>query len=111
DNPRLIPNGHPVATYIGDGKAPGSRQVVIDFAGPGLSDLSASARVHAVIGVDRGAKILNQSVKWDRFEHSWRVTATILPVSGHPSDVRCYLVLNDKTMSDTWLYLLNAAKE
>jgi glucans biosynthesis protein len=111
DNDGLIPNGHPVATYLGDGKVPGSRTVVIDFAGGPLTQLPGSAPVDAIVTVDHGAKVLKQKVEWDDARHFWRVVADILPVSGQPANVRCYLALNGQAMTDTWTYLLHAAKE
>ncbi len=111
DNADLIPGGHPVATYLGDGKVPGSRTMVIDFAGGALAQLPGSAPVDAIISVDHGAKVLKQKIEWDGARHFWRVIADILPVSGQPANVRCYLALKGQAMTDTWTYLLHAAKE
>ena len=85
--------------------------MVIDFAGGALTQLPGSAPVDAIISVDHGAKVLKQKIEWDGARHFWRVIADILPVSGQPANVRCYLALKGQAMTDTWTYLLHAAKE
>ena len=112
DNHGLIPLPHPVGTYLGDDpKVPGARKVVIDFGGGALSKLQETAPVQVHLEAADGAKILSQKLEWEKDGHFWRVIAVIQPQPGSPSNVRCFLTLNHQVMSNTWTYLLHAAKE
>ncbi|MHB1715406.1 MAG: glucan biosynthesis protein, partial [Acidithiobacillus ferrooxidans] len=112
DNHGLIPLPHPVGTYLGDDpKVPGARKVVIDFRGGALSKLRETAPVQVHLEAADGAKILSQKLEWEKDSHFWRVIAVIQPQPGSPSNVRCFLTLNHRVMSNTWTYLLHAAKE
>jgi glucans biosynthesis protein len=111
NNHGLIPIGHPVSTYLGEAKTPGARTVVIDFSGGALSHLPGSAPVDAVINAEDGGKVLQKKVEWDGKRHLWRVITEILPQAHRPSNIRCFLSLHGQAVSDTWTYLLPAAKE
>jgi len=112
DNHGLIPLAHPVGTYLGDdAKVPGARTVVIDFGGGALTKLPVNMPIHMHLDAQNGGKVLSQQLEWDKKDHFWRVIAVIQPQSAVPSNVRCYLTLNNQVMSNTWTYLLHAAKE
>ncbi|MHB1882768.1 MAG: OpgD/OpgG family glucan biosynthesis protein [Acidithiobacillus sp.] len=112
NNHGLIPLAHPVGTYLGDDvKVPGARTVVIDFAGGALTKLPGNMPVQFHLDAQEGAKVLSQNLEWDKKDHFWRVIAVIQPQSGTPSNVRCFLTLDNQVMSNTWTYLLHAAKE
>jgi glucans biosynthesis protein len=112
DNHGLIPLAHPVGTYLGnDMKVPGARTVVIDFAGGALTNLPGTAPMQIHLNAADNAKVLSQRLEWNKEEHVWRVLAVIQPQPDSPSNVRCFLTLDNQVMSDTWTYLLHAAKE
>jgi glucans biosynthesis protein len=112
NNHGLIPLPHPVGTYLGDdAKVPGARTVVIDFAGGALTKLPGTAPVQLHLDAGNGAKILSQKLEWEKDDHFWRVIAVIQPQPDSPSNVRCFLTLNNQVMSNTWTYLLHVAKE
>ncbi len=112
DNHGLIPLAHPVNTYLGeDHRVAGARTVVIDFAGGALTAQPEGAPVRVHLDAAEGARILSQRLEWDKDARFWRVIAVIRPQPGTPSNVRCFLTLNHQVISDTWTYLLHAAKE
>ncbi len=112
DNHGLIPLAHPVGTYLGDDpKTAGARTVVIDFGGGALTKLPGNMPIKAHLTAENGARILSQKLEWDAKDHFWRVIAVIQPQTASPSNVRCYLTLDNQVMTNTWTYLLHAAKE
>ncbi len=112
NNHGLIPLAHPVGTYLGvDPKTAGARTVVIDFGGGSLTSLPGSMPIQVHMTAANGGKVLSQKLEWDAQKHVWRVIAVIQPQPGSPSNLRCFLTLDNQVMSNTWTYLLHAAKE
>lgn len=101
--------GRVVATRIGRGGVPGqprpkhSRKFVIDFEGGGLDDLKQRFDVDPVITASRGRVSNTYALKVVGTRH-WR-GAFDLEVDGKdPVDLRCYLALNGRVLTETWLY-------
>jgi glucans biosynthesis protein len=112
NNHDLIPLAHPVGTYLGnDIKVPGARTVVIDFAGGALTNLPGTVPMQVHLNAADNAKVLSQKLEWNKEDHVWRVLAVIQPQPDSPSNVRCFLTLDNHVISNTWTYLLRAAKE
>ena len=92
-------------------KVPGARTVVIDFAGGALPNLPGTVPMQIHLNAADNAKVLSQKLEWNKEDHVWRVLAVIQPQPDSPSNVRCFLTLDNQVMSNTWTYLLRAAKE
>jgi len=103
--------GRVTATRIGRGGVPGqpkpddkdSWKFVIDFAGGPLSQMAARFDVTPVVTVSRG-KIVNPYVIKVVGTDRWRALFDVLAPGKQQIDLRCYLSLGDKTLTETWLY-------
>ena len=99
-----------VATRIGRGGVPGQipwpankRKFAIDWQGGGLSELQQRYDLTPVINVSNGKAegvYVIKVVGTDR----WRCLFDITVDGKGPIDLRCYLKLSDKTLSETWIY-------
>ncbi|WP_068462222.1 glucan biosynthesis protein [Hyphomicrobium sulfonivorans] len=110
--------GRVVATYNGAGGVPGQRRAedqhkrkfVIDFVGGPLSNMEQRFDITPVVTPSRGhvdnAYVI-KVVGTDR----WRALFDLTAEGDEPVDLRCFLRLDDETLSETWLYqwLPNAA--
>ena len=98
-----------VATRIGRGGIPGSaapkntHKFVIDFEGGPLSEMAPRYDVTPVTTLSRG-KADNAYVIKVVGTKRWRALFDVGLDGGSPLDMRCYLKLGDKTLSETWLY-------
>lgn len=98
------------ATRLGRGGDPGaylnphSRKFLVEFSGDVLNALPADARPEAVISTSRGTL---QDIKVERSpgeQGSWR-TFFDLDVDGkEPVELRLYLKVGGKALSETWMY-------
>lgn len=97
-----------VATRTGPAGVPGrrvaeGRKFVVDFEGGPLEDLARSEPVEPVISTPSGevqGPYAIQIVGTQR----WRAVFDLIGVEGDSADIRLYLRLGDKTLSETWLY-------
>ncbi|HXR95649.1 MAG TPA: glucan biosynthesis protein [Rhizomicrobium sp.] len=98
-----------VATRIGRGGIPGQppppnkRKFVIDWQGGGLDQLQQRYDIAPVINVSNGkadGAYVIKVVGTDR----WRSLFDITLDGKAPIDLRCYLKLGDKTLTETWIY-------
>ncbi len=100
-----------VATRIGEGGRPGQidpknkgkRKFVIDFQGGPLTEMEARFDVTPVISASRG-KVDNAYVIKVVGTDRWRALFDLSIEGKEPIDMRCFLRLNDKTLTETWLY-------
>lgn len=100
-----------VATRIGRGGIPGQteprdddlRKFVIDFEGGPLATLKARYDVTPVITVSSGS-VSNSYVLKVVGTERWRAVFDLLTSGVKPIDMRCFLRLEDQTLSETWLY-------
>lgn len=101
--------GQVVATRSGRGGIPGGpgqqnkRKFVIDFDGGPLSGMATRYDLTPVISLSRGKadhayviKVVGTS--------TWRAFFDVTVEGQGPIDMRCYLRLGDKTLTETWLY-------
>jgi glucans biosynthesis protein len=112
DEPKPPANlGRVVATRTGAGGVPGrplpedatKRKFVIDFTGGPLTAMAPRYDVTAVVTAARG-KIDNAYVIKIVGTEKWRALFDLSPDGRDPVDLRCYLRLGDKTLSETWIY-------
>ena len=93
---------HVTATRIGQGEQAGTAKFVLDFAGPRLPT-EVAAPVEAIISASRGA-ILNVVTPFIDALGGWRVFFEVSLTDDEPSELRCFLKLEDEAVSETWSY-------
>jgi glucans biosynthesis protein len=98
-----------VATRVGRGGVPGQpvpknrHKFVIDFEGGPLHTMAQRYDVKPIVGLSRG-RIENPYVIKVVGTSRWRAFFDVELAGREPLDMRCYLRLGDKTLSETWLY-------
>lgn len=98
-----------VATRIGRGGIPGQVppkgkwKFVVDFAGGPLSAMAPRYDVSPIVTLSRG-KVENRYVIKVVGTNIWRAFFDVSVSGSEPLNLRCYLRLGDKTLSETWLY-------
>lgn len=99
-----------VATRLGRGGIPGqnpwprdTHKFVVDFTGGPLDSLKQRFDITPVIGTSRG-KISNAYVIKVVGTGLWRALFDVQAEGSSPIDLRLYLKLDGKTLSETWLY-------
>jgi glucans biosynthesis protein len=99
-----------VATRLGVGGVPGQvpvprdkRKFVVDFTGGPLMQMAQRFDVKPVVTASRG-KIDNSYVIKVVGTDRWRAFFDLQAEGGVPVDLRMYLKLGDKTLSETWIY-------
>ena len=100
-----------IATRIGRGGEPGkptptdkeSWKFVIDFAGGPLATMKQRFDIKPVVTTSRGKVIRPYSVKIVGTDH-WRAVFDIHAPGKQQIDLRCFLRLDGKPLTETWLY-------
>jgi periplasmic glucans biosynthesis protein len=98
-----------IATRLGRGGIPGQprpadrNKIVIDFAGGPLEGLKKKDPVKLVVNTARG-KIDNDYTLQIVGTKNWRAFFDIAVDGPDPVDIRAYLRLGDKPLTETWLY-------
>ncbi len=98
-----------VATRIGRGGVPGrapppnTHKFVVDFEGGPLAKMAPRYDVTPVTSLSRGKADNAYVIKIVGTER-WRAFFDVAMDGGGPLDLRCFLKLGDKTLSETWLY-------
>lgn len=100
-----------VATRIGRGGVPGqpaptdkdSWKFVIDFAGGPMTGMAPRYDLKPVLNVSRG-EVSNPYVVKIVGTEQWRAAFDIHAPGKKQIDLRCFLRLDDKTLTETWLY-------
>lgn len=103
--------GRVTATRIGRGGVPGkpaptdkdSWKFVIDFAGGPLADMAPRYDVEPVVTVSRG-KVTNAYVIKVVGTERWRAAFDVYAPGKEQIDLRCFLRLDNKSLTETWLY-------
>jgi len=103
--------GHTVATRIGRSGVPGQhaerdphgRKFVIDFSGGPLSELEQRYDLSVVATTSRGRIDNSHALKVVGTDR-WRASFDLHAEGREPIDLRCYLRLGDRTLTETWLY-------
>jgi glucans biosynthesis protein len=100
-----------VSTRVGRGGIPGEtattehakRKFVIDFAGGELAAMQARYDIEPKVTPSRGT-VDNAYVIKVVGTNQWRALFDLSASGSEPIDLRCYLRLGDRTLSETWLY-------
>ncbi len=103
--------GRVVATRIGHGGVPGNltpedankRKFVIDFEGGPLTGMAPRYDLAPVVTLSRGT-IHNEYVVKVVGTEMWRAVFDVSIDGRQPLDLRCFLRLDDKPLTETWLY-------
>ncbi|HET6518534.1 MAG TPA: glucan biosynthesis protein [Geminicoccaceae bacterium] len=107
--PGRPPLGRTEATRIGPGATEGSRRFVLDFTGGPLEGLEPDAPVELVAETARG-EIPLRVVQPNPVTGGWRVFFDFVPPADEvPADLRCFLRLDGRHLTETWLYLWTAS--
>lgn len=83
--------------------ARGNRKFVIDFQGGPISEMEPRFDIEPVITPSRG-EVTDSYVINVVGTSIWRAVFDVAYKGDQPLDLRCYLRLKDKTLSETWLY-------
>ena len=101
-----------VSTRIGRGgvpgqpltRKPGRHKFSIDFSGGPLRELAQRFDVEAVVTTSRGSIVEPYALKVVGTEN-WRGVFDLdLPEGSEPAELRCYLRLDGRPLTETWLY-------
>lgn len=100
-----------VATRLGNGGQPGTvrphgvRKFMVEFLGAALEDVPFGVRPEAVLWASRGnfSYVFTEAVPDDVPGH-WRAQFDLTASGPEPVEMRCYLKLGDKVLTETWLY-------
>ncbi len=111
DEPYPSPLARCVATRLGNGGHPGQprpkgvRKFVVEFKGAPLEKLPSGLRPEAVLSASRGtlANVFTEAVP-DGVAGHWRAEFDLSVEGKDPVEMRLFLRLDDKTLSETWLY-------
>jgi glucans biosynthesis protein len=106
------PVGKAINTFVGDGNqfgggnVAGAYRVIIDFKGGPLDQLLPSAAVVGSVTAQEGSEVIEQFVEYNKPLHAWRLSILAKPKKDKPLALRAYLSEGDKTLTETWTYLL-----
>ncbi len=98
-----------ISARIGRGGIPGqprpegSRKFVIDFAGGPLDALHKQDKVVVEVSQSRG-RVSNVAALQVVGTKTWRVFFDLQAEGQDPVDLRCFLRLGDRALTETWLY-------
>ncbi len=103
-----------VATRLGRGGQPGKPRpkgvikFMVEFLGGPLADIPYGQTVEPVLTASRGSfsYVYAEAVPSDVKGH-WRAQFDLAVEGEEPVDMRCYLRMGDRTLSETWLYQLH----
>jgi glucans biosynthesis protein len=105
----LMAAGRAVATRIGRGGIPGrsrpagTKKFVIDFEGGALDELAQRFDIKPVVDVSRGRVDGRYALKVVGTSR-WRAFFDLAVEGKAPVDLRCYLKLGDRVLTETWLF-------
>jgi glucans biosynthesis protein len=106
------PGARVVQTRLGHGYRetpipPQRLQFHLDFDGPTLAELPADAAVEAVVSGDDNARALRAVAYPNPARGGWRVSIDVERAdAGRALELRAFLRLGDRTLSETWSYAL-----
>jgi periplasmic glucans biosynthesis protein len=104
------PAGRAIATRHDRGTVEGAHRLVIDFAGPHLAALPATANVRGVVTVGRpphqGGQLLDQQVVKNTDNGSWRLVFQVRSTTQEALTLRALLRQGAETLTETWTYTI-----
>jgi periplasmic glucans biosynthesis protein len=99
-------------TRLGRGGIPGqprpegARKFVLDFEGGPLTELEKQDEVEVIVGASRG-RIDNDYALQVVGTRDWRAFFDLYVDGPEPVELRCFLRLGNRTLTETWLYRYN----
>lgn len=92
----------------GKERPPGVRKFVVEFVGGELENLPAGAEPQAVVSASNGrlSLVRTEPVPTTR---RWRASFDLALAAGEVSDIRLFLRLADRPLTETWLFQYRAA--
>jgi glucans biosynthesis protein len=110
DQPMRPPTGWVRETRRGRGyvKSPdGSVELHVDFEGPALSRLPATATVDVALWTDANGEVLERHTRRNEATGGWRFVVRLRRVDGgKPVELRAHVKRGDEVLSETWSYIL-----
>jgi glucans biosynthesis protein len=110
DDPRLPPGGRTASTRRDTGNIEDARRFVVDFVGKELKALPADTVLRGIVTVGSGgdddSRVLDQHVVKNDVTGGWRLVFQVNPRDGDPLELRAFLQLKDKTLTETWAYVM-----
>jgi glucans biosynthesis protein len=108
-----------VATRLGNGGQPGTdrprglRKFMIEFLGGPLVDVPRGVRPEPVVTVSRGSLegYRNTEAVPNDVPGHWRTQFDLRVTGEEPVEMRCFLRLGDRAVSETWLYQYHPTPE
>jgi glucans biosynthesis protein len=106
------PGAWVVQTRVGRGfaeLAADEQQFIVDFTGPSLTALPASATVKAVVSAPANGQILESNAYRLEPTGGWRMTVRVKQVNpGQPTELRGFLQSGNDVLTETWSNVLPA---
>ena len=109
DDPARPPGGRALATRRDRGNREDAYRIIVDFGGGELESLPADTVLHGAVSIASGAEsaeLLDQQVVKNPVTGGWRLAFQIRPKRNEPIELRAYLMLGDRVLTETWSYLL-----
>lgn len=109
DDANRPPGGRVVATRRDRGNRDDAYRFLIDFAGGGLESVPADTVLRGAVSIasgDESAEILDQQVVKNEATGGWRLTFQVHPKHSEPVELRAYLDLGGRALTETWSYQL-----
>ncbi len=109
DDPMRPPGGRTVSTRRDRGNRDDVYRFVIEFAGQELEEIPAETVLHGAVSVASGddvAELLDQQVVKNDVTGAWRLTFQVRPKRNEPIELRAYLDIGGRALTETWSYLL-----
>lgn len=111
DEPFPSPLGRVVGTRLGNGGQPGTprprgvRKFLVEFKGAGLESIPFGVKPEVVLSASRGtfSYVFSEAVPND-VPGDWRAQFDLTAEGSEPVELRCFLRLGDKVLTETWLY-------
>ncbi len=84
-----------------------SVELHVDFEGPTLSRLPATATVDLALSVDPNGEILERRTQRNDVTGGWRLVVRVRRIDGgKPVELRAHLRRGNEVLSETWSYIL-----
>lgn len=106
------PGGQAANTFIGDGdrigggETEGGYRIIVDFAGGELGELPADAAVVSKVSGGESVEVLEHFVEYVPESGHWRLSMLARPAPQATMELRAYLELKGKVLTETWTYSL-----
>ncbi len=109
DDPHRPPGGRVVATRRDRGNREDAYRLIVDFAGGELEAIPPETVLHGAVTIASGpdsAELLDQQVVKNPVTGGWRLAFQVRPKRNEPVELRAFLMLGERVLTETWSYLL-----